>query len=262
MDDLGDAAAGALSAEIGWRGADGHLDMTARMPLVRGSEPVLALTYDDLALARCLAAATDAVLVLSDARFALHGWQPLQVPVTMSLRHDPEGEVFVEELVDQELRKFPPSRLRADSLLQRRENWWYLARVLVTLHPLRRVEAITARATEDSAVVCWGTRGLLRATTASVRDWNQDRILLRRLDLGTFDDASGAPAAALRHEATVDRERSATAVAAGRLDGWALTVSSRRGDPRLPAAPGVWQRIRHARRLERACRRGLADAGF
>src|SRR5699024_8102186 len=51
----------------------------------------------------------------------------------VSLEWDLSGERFLEHLLPQEVAKHPPTRLRADSLLARRENWWWLPRILVTL---------------------------------------------------------------------------------------------------------------------------------
>lgn len=254
------AAGGAIVAEVAWRDADGHVNWAARTPLVLDGQPCLALTYDDIGLARRLATAPDVVLVISDARRALRGWEPLAVPVAPSVSYDPEGETFLAELVEQELRKYPPSRLRADSLLQRRENWWYVARVLVTLRPTRPARPIAARHDADSGVLAWVTEGGLAVDTVSVDDWSGDG--LRLASLGGAAPHRGAPARAAvqRHDHTADLEQRATLVVAGHLDGTTLWPTHRHGDAQLPGAPSVWRRVRRAWAFERACRRQIRAA--
>lgn len=260
--DVVEAAAGAVIAEIGWRDDAGAVHLAARLPLADERVPALALTYDDLGLAQHLAAAPEIVMVISDARYALRGWQPLAVEVAASLTHDPHGDRFVDRFVEQELRKFPPSRLRADSLLQRRENWWYLARVLVSLRPVGPVRSLEARTDAEEGVLCWRADGALRVTTVSIDDWTARRIRLSPIGGGALPVDRSGRAALLRHDATLDQERRATLVATGLLEEAALAVEARHGDPALPPVPGVWQRIRAARAFERACRRGIAEAGF
>lgn len=260
------AAQGAVVAEVGWRESDGAVRLVARMPFVLDATPALALTYDELDLARRVAEADKAILTISDARQTLRGWRPLAVPVTASVRYDPEGEAFTSELVDQELRKCPPARLRADSLLQRRENWWYLARALVTLRPLAAPSPVVPRDHADQGVLCADGGSQLVATTVDVADWGSEPLRLRARDEGMPAGASatprpGGPAALLRHDFTADLERRATLVITGTLEDGVLWPAAREGPAGLPPVPGVWRRFRDARGFERACRRAIRAAG-
>lgn len=260
------AVQGAVVAEVGWREPDGTVRLVARMPFVLDTTPALALTYDELGLARRLADADEAILTISDARQALRGWRPLTVPVTASVGYDPEGERFTSELVDQELRKCPPARLRADSLLQRRENWWYLARALVTLRPLAPPSPVAPRHYADHGVLCADAGSHLVATTVDVADWDEEPLRLRVRDEGMPAGARttprpGGPAALLRHDFTTDLERRATLVVTGTLEGDALWPAAREGRAGLPPVPGVWRRFRDARAFERSCRRAIRAAG-
>lgn len=256
---LSASALRALVAELAWSQGDGVVRLAARTPLVLSGEPALALTYDDRDLADRLADADEVMLVLSDARHTLPGWQPLAVPVVPAVAFDPEGERFTSELVEQELAKHPPARLRADSLLQRRENWWYLARVLVTLRPAGRPRPIAARSHPDSGVLCWNGGGL-QVATVSVDDWGAERLRLGGVPVGAGARGS-VQAALLRHDFTADLERRATLVITGRLDGDTLWPAERGGQSQLPPPPSAWRRIRQAWAYERACRRAITAAG-
>lgn len=260
------AVQGAVVAEVGWRESDGTIRLVARMPFVLDATPALALTYDELDLAGRLAGADQAILAVSDARHALRGWRPLTVPVTASVVYDPEGETFTSEVVDQELRKCPPARLRADSLLQRRENWWYLARALVTLRPLAAPSPVAPRHQADQGVLCADAGSQLVATTVDVADWGGELLRLRARDEGMpagvrATRPPGGPAALLRHDFTADLERRATLVITGRLEDDVLWPAARNGQAALPAVPGVWRRFRDARAFERACRRAIRAVG-
>jgi hypothetical protein len=76
----------------------------------------------------------------------------------VEVRLDPEGRLFGRDLVEQEAAKHPPTRLRAGSLMARKENWWWMARALVTLVGTDRVEAVRRRDRAQDALLVrgWG----------------------------------------------------------------------------------------------------------
>lgn len=258
-DTVAAAARGGVVAEVGWREREGAVRLVARTPFDLSGCPALALTYDELHLAHRLADAGEGMLVLSDARHALRGWQPLAVPVSISLAYDPEGATFARDLVDQELRKYPPARLRADSLLQRRENWWYLARALIRMRPLGPPRSVAPREDADTGVLCWSAGNGLGVETVTVDDWTGERLLVR--SRASAPPTDPARAALLRHDFTVDLERRATLEVTGRLEGDTFWPATREGRGDLPGIPGVWRRLRQEKAFEHACRRAIRAAG-
>lgn len=259
-DELLEAIEGAPVAEVVWRRPDGSIGAAARTPLRLDDAPVLALTFDDLLLAEELTAASTVGLAVSDARMALRGWRPVVATGGVQRQVDLDGAVFVDRLVGQELRKHPPARLRADSLLQRRENWWYLPRLIVRLEPDRVSAHITGRDDPDHGVVAWRTDDGLRIDTVEVDDWQAARVRLRSLGGHRLAAPSGTDAALLRHDASTDLERRTSLTLEGKLEGDLFVVERRTGSPELPPVPNVWRRLRQAKAFERACRRGIAAA--
>src|SRR5690606_23965162 len=115
-------------AELSWIGAAGRPDALPAVPLLLMGEPAIAYPYAYADLARQIAASSRVALTLSGPRLTGRPWQPLTVTARPRLIEDADGELFEAELLTEELRKFPPSRTLADSLLLRRENWWYVPR--------------------------------------------------------------------------------------------------------------------------------------
>ena len=260
MADVTAACQGAVLAEVGWRRADGSVGAVARVPLLDDGVPVLALTYDERALAEELAASRSVVLVVSDAQWALRGWEPLAIEGRAALHHDPDGEAFEATLVEDELRKHPPSRLRVDSLLQRREHWWYLGRLLLRLERRRLLPAPAARTSPEEGVLVWDAGEALAVDTVAVDAWDATTVRVGSLGGGALAAPRGAAACLLRHEASPDLERRAELQLRGTLDGDRLAVTERRGAAALPAVPGWWQRLRAEKRRERDCSRAIRRA--
>lgn len=255
--------AGAVVVEVGWRTPEGTVRAAARTPLLYDPEaagPTLALTYDDAGLAAELSAAESVVLIVSDARLVLRDWEPIAWRGRAHVDPDPEGDAFLYEMVDQELRKHPPTRMRADSLLQRRENWWYVARLLVRFTGLDPIGAPAARNEPDQGVLVWNGEQELRVDTVAVDDWSADRMRLRALGGHGPQERTG-PAALLRHDYSDDFDRRAHLLVTGRIDHDTLEVAGREGNAQLPPVPSWWQRLRSARRLERQCTRAISAAG-
>jgi hypothetical protein len=235
-------------AELAWLGADGAPELTVVVPLLDGGRPAAALTYDRLAEAERIGSARSAALAVSSPALA-RGSAPVVARARIEVTTDPRGQVFNDRLLTQELAKYPPSRRRADSLLLRREHWWYLPRALlraVRLEPSERQpdhDGLAAVATPD---------GLVVRTVAIDGPFETPRL------------ASPLPdgrVAILRHGADdvphLDltwRQRWWGTVVGGelRVEGYAG-----RGPGARPA--GVWRRWRDEVAFERACRAGLRE---
>lgn len=232
------------------------------IPLLVDGAPAFTLTYNRLETARCIGRAPELTLVLQDPRLARVGWSPLAVPVRAAVEPDPEGTTFSEEMLEQELRKHPPSREIANSFLLQRENWWYLPRLIVRLEPVETPRPLARR--EDSAhgLLAWseGPGEHPGVQAVAVPNPDGERISISPLDPGKLPDE--APATVRLHDLEIpEMERSATFNASGRLRAGELRVETRNGSARLGPRPGVIARWRWLRRLERGCKRGL-KAGY
>jgi hypothetical protein len=243
-------------AELVWRAADGGPpDAVGVVPLVLGDQPAIALTWAHEATARAVAASAEVALVLSEPRLAGPSWEPLVVRGRATLVEDGDGDLFTERLLDQELRKHPPSRGLADSVLLRREHWWYLPRLVLLLDPVT-VRRTSPRQGPDDVVLAVDDGGL-HVGVARVEDWAQDPLVLS----GGPDDRQGC-AALVGQEVTVpDAERWSVHRTAGRYAEARLTVTPPVPDRRLEPVPGLLARVRRQRTLERACVRALRHAG-
>lgn len=245
-------------AELAWY--DGRdLRCHGVVALVRGTSPTIAFTYAEHDIAMSVAGASEVTLVLSEPRGTGAAYRPLLLRGRPMLHADTDGRAFVEELLEQELRKLPPARLLADSLLLRRENWWFLPRLLVT------IEAATARPAEersparDHLLVSGGSDGV-RVVTAGIRA--DDGSVL---DLDISGSRSGAHPGA-RESALLfgqdgsfpDLDRRAQWHYTGWLEGDRLHVDQWPARTGIGEPPGVLERWRRQRRFERACRRALA----
>lgn len=246
----------AALAEIAWIDADGRVRLTSVTPLHLGGEPCLALPLDRLDLARALAASPSVALVLSDSRLAYKGWSPLAVTGRIHALPDPTGELFRERLLEQEVLKNPPARRLIDSPLLRRENWWYLPRVIARLVDIREMRAIARREPGRDGVLAWaGEAGIGVATVPDV-EWSAEAIQT---------GAEGLPERASRAAlftadfSIPDLDRSAELLLRGALDEGRFAVEERIGSLEMEPAPGVGARLRAFRALERACRQGLRD---
>jgi hypothetical protein len=225
-------------------------------PLLLREQPAVALPYAQQALARRLAAAPALALLVSDDRMTGSGWQPVAVTGRPRLLADRDGKLFTDQLLEQELRKYPPSRALADSVLLRREHWWYLPRLIVTLEP-DSVTAVGARAGGQGEVLAVvDEAGQLAVDT--VRGDDEVAGQRRLTSLHGRDLPSGA-AVLLGHDFSVpDLERWTPWHSRGWLAGAHLTVEQRPERTSLEPPPGLWRRLRRQQQLERACRRALA----
>ena len=237
----------------------GYPRLTPVTPVLLDGDPAFTLTYADSALAHEISASPQAALIFSDSRLAYVGWSPLSVEVEVEVLPDPEGVLFRDELLTQELLKFPPGRQIIDSPLLQRENWWYLPRWVVRVVEAGEPRPVARRAAPDHAVLAYTSGGALAADTAQVTGRDADRIHVRTLSEGG-SVPPGSPAALLLHDfATPDMDPRTTFLATGKLEDGRLLVDRRSGSPELGGRPGVLARWREQRDLRRRCQSGLRE---
>ncbi|WP_081788683.1 hypothetical protein [Candidatus Blastococcus massiliensis] len=225
------------------------------VPLVLEGRPAVALPWAQWETARAVGAAGEAALALSDPRLTGSAWRPMVLSGRPRLIEDGDGDLFGEHLLDQELRKFPPSRALADSVMLRREHWWYLPRLVIVLEDVR---AGALRPREGPMDVVLGVDdGGLHVTTARVADWDADPLVLS----GGPVPQQG-PAVAIGQEFSVpDVERWTVHTTTGRYADGRLAEVSSSGPRQLEPVPGLLARVRRQRALERACTSALRAAG-
>lgn len=248
------AAIGAApTCELVWLGTDGAPNAVPATPLLHRGRPAVAFPYAAAATGRALGAAAEAAMVLSDDRLTGSSWRPLAVLGRPVAVEDTGGELFTADLLPQELAKHPPSRALADSILLRRENWWYLPRVIVTLEPAA-VRDVPARPGGRGTVLGVASRDGLRVESRPATDL-VEAVDPAQVDLGVPD----GEAVVLRHDfSEPDLERWVAETTYGRITRGRFTAERTVGDPVLPPPWGLLTRLRRHRRLARDCRRALA----
>jgi len=246
----------AAVGELVWA-LDGRVGAMPVVPLRLGDAVAVAMPYAGADRLRPVGAASSVALVLSEPRLSGQAWRPLAVRGRPSLRDDVSGEVFEAELLTQELRKHPPSRALADSLLLRHENWWYLPRLLLTFQPVDVVPVEPRQSPQGQAVlaVADAAGGLANVSTVDVADWTQRPL---RLPVTHLE----GPATLVTHDfSEPDLERWVPHVLTGRLAGGSLRVTSGPlGPPPALRGLGLRERIRRHRDLERGCRDAIRAA--
>lgn len=242
----------------------GQVRVRGVLPLVAADEPVLALPYESADAARSLGAASEALLIIRDARGTSAAYRPLTLRCRPRLVEDREGDVFVQHLLDQELRHYPPSRLLADSMVLRREHWWWLPRLMVHLEVLAE-DTPLPRADERDHLLVVGTsppEGAHHLAVGSARL----RALPAASDFPRIEVTEGAPGPgpAVLHGQDAsfpDLERWGRWSWRGHWDGVDLKVTDAPTQIGLPPTPGLLTRWRRQRVLHRACFAGLSSVG-
>jgi hypothetical protein len=249
------AVSAAGVAELLWRTPDGPPAAQGVVPLLFGGRPAVALPWALEETARSVAAAETAALVLSDSRVTGSAWAPLAAVGRPTLLEDGDGSVFTESLLDQELRKHPPSRVLADSHMLRREHWWYLPRLILVLD-VDRLTPVGRREGPLDAVLAVDDGGLSVATVR-VADWAAPTLELR----GPVPGAEG-PAVLIGQELSVpDLERWTVHTTTGHYADGRLSGVRPAGSRDLEPVPGLFARMRRQRALERGCITALRAAG-
>lgn len=248
----------AAVAELAYRAEGGWPRVEPLTPLLLNGGPVFALPYARLDLARRLAEAPQVSLTFSDSRLAYVGWNPLVVRGRMEVIPDPEGDLFLDELLYWELRKYGPSRELIGSLVLRRDNWWYVPRLILRFTESEDPRPTARRTGPEHGVLAWRTREDVVSEPVRVEDWEAERVIVRPASGRLLPD--GVPAALLYHDFSVpDRELRAELHVSGRLENGRLVVASREGARSLGKRPGIFARWRAQKELERSCKAGLKD---
>jgi hypothetical protein len=241
-------------AELMWLRPSGEVGGVGVTACVHDDRPVVAFTYAAAGLAREIAAAPRVVLTLTEHRSTSTAFVPLAASGRPTLYEDPEGDLYVDALLLQELRRYPPARRYADSPLLRREHWWYLPRLVLGLD-VDEVSSIAARASAEDHLLAVATGPAeITVRTARVRATGP-------ADVDVVPDAPVVEGAAVLfgHDASFpDLERWTQWRWVGRWDGQRLEVVQAPERTGLGPVPGILQRLRAERDLARRCRRGLA----
>jgi hypothetical protein len=235
-------------AEVSWVVA-GLPRVHGVVPLVHDDVPVLAFTYADEDLAREVAASPVVALSLTEPRSTGAAFRPLVLVGSPRLVEDPTGDLFATDLLPQELRRYPPSRLLADSPLLQREHWWYLPRLLVRID-VDTVVQVPAREdpSRDHLLVVAGADGPV-VRTARVADGAPELV-----SLASQDPPPPGPAVLFGQDASFpDLEQWAQWSYRGQWDGAGMQVEDAPARTGLGPPPGLIQRWRRQRALERRC---------
>jgi hypothetical protein len=131
--DVAEVVSASSLGAVCWVDDGGRPRARGVVALTHGARPALAFTYADELVAREIAAASRVVLALHETRSTGRSFAPVALTGRPNLVEDPAGDLYLSELVVQELRRYPPSRVFADSPLLMREHWWYLPRLVVEL---------------------------------------------------------------------------------------------------------------------------------
>lgn len=240
--------ASSLSA-VCWVDADGRPRARGAVTLVRDLDPTLAFTYADEAVARDVAGASQVSIALHDTRSTGRAFRPVVVTGRPRLVEDPSGDVYTADLVVQELRRYPPSRLFADSPLLMREHWWYLPRLVVEVD-VETLAPMPARTDSHDhlLVVAHGDAPVVRVAATGA-----DHEGVLEVDV-LGDPAPAGPAVLFGQDASFpDLERWSQWRYTGRWDGSVLSVEEAPSRTGLGPVPGLLQRWRRQRTLERSC---------
>lgn len=251
----------AVLAELSWSAPDGPRGMPV-VPLMLDELPCVALPYMHLDAIDTMTGVTAALSVTDGTMLAEDATAAVAVG-DVEIIHDLQGATFVEELLEQEVVKYPPSRLLADGLMARRENWWWVPRVLVSMTGVQASYPVPARTAAQDAVLVRDHPGQPRLDVVTAAQW-------QAADGGTVDvwpkdgsllEGEGESAYAFGHRHSPDFERWEPWYRRGVLSGEAMTVTDADGFPGFELEPfGIWRRLRHHRATERACRSGIATA--
>lgn len=248
-DEIAAVVAASSVAELSWLDAAGRPEVHGVVALVRNQRPVLAFTYAHEAIARRAALATRVSLALSEPRSTGAAFRPMLLTGRPVLTEDPDGRVFVSELVTQELRRYPPSRLFADSPLLMREHWWYLPRLLLEIE-VDETEPLPQRVAPCDHVLVVARRAGPAVRVAGVREHAEGTLVL---DLDGRPPEEGHAVLFGQEASFPDLERWSQWRYRGRWDGETFAVAERPARTGLAPVPGLIERWRRQRALERRC---------
>lgn len=253
--DVRAALRAASTAELSWL-EDGHPQGSAVVPLQIDGEPVIAVPYAHADWARAVAAHGEVVLTVSDPRLSGRRWKALELRAAPRLVEDRDGVLFCDAMLEDELRKHPPSRALVNSLMLRRENWWYLPRLVLHLD-VRGVSPFVERFGPDETILITGEDGRPRVRGVRVARWDDVPLRLESLSAAETDLPDAPEAMLLGHDFTEpDMERWQTFRARGSLTAGSMNAPT--PPVRSPARmPRLVERLRAHRDLRRGCLQGL-----
>lgn len=255
--DVVEAVRASSLAVLAWVDPEGLPRARGVVALVHAGRPAVAFTYADERVARAAAAASRVSLGFQEARSTGTAFRPAALVGRPRLTEDPAGRLYVSELALEELRRYPPSRLYADSPLLMREHWWYLPRLVVdvdvdTVAPLSPRSAAHDHllVVADGATPVLRSAGFARGGSGGAAGGGAARLALE-LD-GPAPPAG--PALLFGQDASFpDLEQWSQWSYRGRWDGEAFTVDEAPARTGLEPPPGLLQRWRRQRALERGC---------
>ncbi|MGI8947183.1 MAG: hypothetical protein ACR2FV_04255 [Ornithinimicrobium sp.] len=264
--DAGRAAQRVRASSVGdlaWIDNDGAPAVAPVLPLTRGEDVLLALTFDQVRWAHQLAVAGRVVLVLRDPRGTGSAFEPAAWRADVRLQIDPDGDFYQEHLITQELRRYPPSRTLVDSPMLSREHWWYLPRLIVHLDDMVALESVPRARTDGRDHLLAGARdgiptvSTVRTATAAPGEGPVP------VEVTGGDSPVPGPAVLFAQDASYpDLERWVGWSWRGvlRLEEEHGVLVGGIGPDRigLPPTPGLGRRWRTHRELQRNCRRALA----
>ncbi|MBQ1050631.1 pyridoxamine 5'-phosphate oxidase family protein [Micromonospora sp. C51] len=255
--DVRRAIQAATVGELAWLDREGLPQARPVTPLLLDDRPAVAFPYAEAAFARRLAAAPVAALVVSDDRLTGPGWRPVAVAGRPRLTEDREGALFAEQLLNQELRKYPPARALIDSPLLRREHWWYLPRLIVVLDVVTTT-AVGARVDGVGEMLAVARDDQQLYVDSVTRPDHEGSKAVRVRSLAGRVPADG-PAVLLGHDFSApDLERWTPWTTRGELTDGVLTVTATPARTAVAPPLGLWRRLTRQRRLARACQDALS----
>lgn len=247
-------------AELAWTDPDGAPDGCGVLALVWDETPVVAFTYAYEPIARAAAASPVVSLTLTDTRSTDPAFSPACLLGRPRLVEDVGGELFTEDLLAEELRRYPPARKFADSAMLQREHWWYLPRLVLALDVIA-MDPLPPRAAPDEHVLVVATGTDLEVAVARADPApGADGPSLVVQPVAEAALTPGRAALIGQNASFPDLERWSSWCFRGRFDGSGLRLTQPPPTVGLPGVPSIWQRAMAQRRLGRACRAGIRRA--
>lgn len=264
MDIVTQAVQGSSVADVAWLDGDGMPNGCGAVAFLWNKKPVLAFSYAYDDLARSIAAAAQVALVLTETRSTSTTFTPAALIGRPKLIEDTDGYIFADHLLKQELQRYPPARVYADSLVLRREHWWYLPRLIVALEvdaarPMPARSEAAAPTTSAEHLLAVAVEDRIEPYLVRVGDGGAHGFL----PLVPVDDRNlpSGPAVLIGQDASFpDLAQWSSWTYRGSCTGDGLTVAEPPAVIGLEPIPSVWRRMRVQQAFGRACRAGIARA--
>ncbi|WP_026536118.1 hypothetical protein [Arthrobacter sp. H14] len=258
MDIVTRAVHGSSVADVVWLDAAGSLQGCGAVALLWDKQPALAFTFDHEDRARSIAAAPQVALTFTDSRSTSQTFTPAALMGRPRLVEDMDGDIFTEHLLEQELRRYPPARIFADSFLLRREHWWYLPRLIIRLD-VDAARPMPARSGSSEYLLAVRIDDRIETHLVTVPDGE----VSDSLPLTPVEDRllPSGPAILLGQDASFpDLAQWSSWVYRGMSSGSHLEVTEAPSNTGLGQVPSVWKRMLQQQAFGRACRKGIANA--